>query len=73
MLFTLHPVLQIFQRKAEEIENDVMLPEEHEEHKTYLLKAKYYLMKIIAESSSDMSVTEKVSNSCFKNFFQVMQ
>uniref|UniRef100_A0A8C0VN34 E3 SUMO-protein ligase RanBP2 n=1 Tax=Cyanistes caeruleus TaxID=156563 RepID=A0A8C0VN34_CYACU len=46
----------IFQRKAEEIENDVMLPEEHEEHKTYLLKAKYYLMKIIAESSSDMSL-----------------
>ncbi|NWU28197.1 RBP2 ligase, partial [Dyaphorophyia castanea] len=50
----------IFQRKAEEIENDVMLPEEHEEHKTYLLKAKYYLMKIIAESSSDMSLTEKL-------------
>uniref|UniRef100_A0A8C5IIS3 RAN binding protein 2 n=1 Tax=Junco hyemalis TaxID=40217 RepID=A0A8C5IIS3_JUNHY len=50
----------IFQRKAEEIENDVMLPEEHEEHKTYLLKAKYYLMKIIAESSSDMSVAEKL-------------
>ncbi|NXU14410.1 RBP2 ligase, partial [Pardalotus punctatus] len=50
----------IFQRKAEEIENDVMLPEEHEEHKTYLLKAKYYLMKIIAESSSDVSLTEKL-------------
>uniref|UniRef100_A0A8C9MM23 E3 SUMO-protein ligase RanBP2 n=1 Tax=Serinus canaria TaxID=9135 RepID=A0A8C9MM23_SERCA len=50
----------IFQRKAEEIENDVMLPEEHEEHKTYLLKAKYYLMKILAESSSDMSVAEKL-------------
>ncbi|NXK95726.1 RBP2 ligase, partial [Formicarius rufipectus] len=50
----------IFQRKAEEIENDAVLPEEHEEHKTYLLKAKYYLMKIIADSSSDMSVTEKL-------------
>ncbi|NWU76239.1 RBP2 ligase, partial [Onychorhynchus coronatus] len=50
----------IFQRKAEEIENDAMLPEEHEEHKTCLLKARYYLMKIIAESSSDMSVTEKL-------------
>ncbi|XP_027530809.1 E3 SUMO-protein ligase RanBP2-like isoform X4 [Neopelma chrysocephalum] len=50
----------IFQRKAEEMENDAMLPEEHEEHKTYLLKARYYLMKIIAESSSDMSVTEKL-------------
>ncbi|NXM68363.1 RBP2 ligase, partial [Serilophus lunatus] len=53
-------IAMIFQRKAEEIENDAMLPEEHEEHKTYLLKAKYYLMKIIAESSSDMSVTEKL-------------
>ncbi|KAK4832000.1 hypothetical protein QYF61_020438 [Mycteria americana] len=50
----------IFQRKAEEIENDAMLPEEQEEHKTYLLKSKHYLMKIIEESSSDMSVTEKL-------------
>ncbi|XP_075595265.1 ranBP2-like and GRIP domain-containing protein 4 isoform X2 [Balearica regulorum gibbericeps] len=50
----------IFQRKAEEIENDAMLPEEQEEHKTYLLKSKYYLMKIIEESSSDMSVSEKL-------------
>ncbi|NXP45192.1 RBP2 ligase, partial [Heliornis fulica] len=50
----------IFQRKAEEIENDAMLPEEHEEHKTYLLKSKHYLMKIIEESSSDMSVSEKL-------------
>ncbi|NXL64296.1 RBP2 ligase, partial [Chordeiles acutipennis] len=50
----------IFQRKAEEMENDAMLPEEQEEHKTYLLKSKHYLMKIIEESSSDMSVTEKL-------------
>ncbi|XP_072705902.1 ranBP2-like and GRIP domain-containing protein 4 isoform X4 [Ciconia boyciana] len=50
----------IFQRKAEEIENDAMLPEEQEEHKTCLLKSKHYLMKIIEESSSDMSVTEKL-------------
>ncbi|NXJ77541.1 RBP2 ligase, partial [Trogon melanurus] len=50
----------IFQRKAEEIQNDAMLPEEQEEHKTYLLKSKHYLMKIIEESSSDMSVTEKL-------------
>lgn len=50
-----------------------MLPEEQEEHKTYLLKSKHYLMKIIEESSSDMSVTEKVSNSCFKNLEQEMQ
>ncbi|XP_009945534.1 PREDICTED: E3 SUMO-protein ligase RanBP2-like [Leptosomus discolor] len=50
----------IFQRKAEEIENDAALPEEQEEHKTYLLKSKHYLMKIIEESSTDMSVTEKL-------------
>uniref|UniRef100_A0A8V5FN55 Uncharacterized protein n=1 Tax=Melopsittacus undulatus TaxID=13146 RepID=A0A8V5FN55_MELUD len=50
----------IFQRKAEEMENDSMLPEEQEEHKTYLLKSKHYLMKILEESSSDMSVTEKL-------------
>uniref|UniRef100_A0A672TSM0 RAN binding protein 2 n=5 Tax=Neoaves TaxID=3078114 RepID=A0A672TSM0_STRHB len=50
----------IFQRKAEEMENDTMLPEEQEEHKTYLLKSRHYLMKIIEESSSDMSVTEKL-------------
>lgn len=41
-----------------------MLPEEQEEHKTYLLKRKHYLMKIIDESSSDLSVADKVSNSC---------
>uniref|UniRef100_A0A8B9UXZ1 RAN binding protein 2 n=2 Tax=Anas zonorhyncha TaxID=75864 RepID=A0A8B9UXZ1_9AVES len=50
----------IFQRKAEEIENDAMLPEEQEEHKAYLLKSKHYLMKILDESSSDMSVAEKL-------------
>ncbi|XP_035750294.1 E3 SUMO-protein ligase RanBP2 isoform X3 [Egretta garzetta] len=50
----------IFQRKAEEIENDAMLPEEQEERKTYLFKSKHYLMKILEESSSDMSVTEKL-------------
>uniref|UniRef100_A0A8B9FGM2 RAN binding protein 2 n=1 Tax=Amazona collaria TaxID=241587 RepID=A0A8B9FGM2_9PSIT len=50
----------IFQRKAEEMENDNMLPEEQDEHKTYLLKSKHYLMKIIEESSLDMSVTEKL-------------
>ncbi|XP_048791835.1 E3 SUMO-protein ligase RanBP2-like isoform X38 [Lagopus muta] len=48
------------QRKAEEIESDDMLPEEQEEHKTYLLKRKHYLMKIIDESSSDPSVADKL-------------
>ncbi|NXD85689.1 RBP2 ligase, partial [Halcyon senegalensis] len=50
----------IFQRKAEDIERDAMLPEEQEERKTYLLKSKHYLMKVIEESSSDISVTEKL-------------
>ncbi|NXH21299.1 RBP2 ligase, partial [Bucco capensis] len=49
----------IFQRKAEDIESDAM-PEEQEERKTCLLKSKHYLMQIIEESSSDMSVTEKL-------------
>ncbi|XP_054255478.1 ranBP2-like and GRIP domain-containing protein 4 isoform X2 [Indicator indicator] len=49
----------IFQRKAEDIESDAM-PEEQEQRKTYLLKSKRYLMQIIEESSSDMSVTEKL-------------
>uniref|UniRef100_A0A669QJK7 RAN binding protein 2 n=1 Tax=Phasianus colchicus TaxID=9054 RepID=A0A669QJK7_PHACC len=50
----------LYQRKAEEIEGDNMLPEEQEEHKTYLLKRKHYLMKIIDESSSDPSVADKL-------------
>ncbi|NWR80661.1 RBP2 ligase, partial [Centropus unirufus] len=50
----------IFQRKAEEIEKDAMLPEEQEEHKTYLLKSRHYLMMIIEESLSDISVIEKL-------------
>ncbi|NXG52952.1 RBP2 ligase, partial [Psilopogon haemacephalus] len=49
----------IFQRKAEDIESDAM-PEEQEQRKTYLLKSKHYLMQVIEESSSDMSVTEKL-------------
>ncbi|XP_040514928.1 E3 SUMO-protein ligase RanBP2-like isoform X3 [Gallus gallus] len=48
------------QRKAEELEKDDMLPEEQEERKTYLLKRKHYLMKIIDESSSDPSVADKL-------------
>ncbi|XP_040513554.1 E3 SUMO-protein ligase RanBP2 isoform X37 [Gallus gallus] len=48
------------QRKAEELEKDGMLPEEQEQCKTYLLKRKHYLMKIIDESSSDPSVADKL-------------
>lgn len=46
------------------------MPEEQEQRKTYLLKSKHYLMQVIEESSSDVSVTEKVSSSCFKTIFQ---
>ncbi|NWI66102.1 RBP2 ligase, partial [Todus mexicanus] len=50
----------IFQRKAEDIERDAALPEEQEERKSYLIKSKHYLMKVIEESASDMSVAEKL-------------
>ncbi|XP_067151302.1 ranBP2-like and GRIP domain-containing protein 4 isoform X3 [Apteryx mantelli] len=50
----------IFQRKAEEIENDAMSPEEQEEHKSYLLRSRNYLIQIIDESLLDTSVTEKL-------------
>ncbi|NXA53308.1 RBP2 ligase, partial [Nothocercus julius] len=50
----------IFQRKAEEIENDAMSPEEQEEHKSYLLRSRNYLLRIIDESYSDTSVIEKL-------------
>ncbi|NXY90706.1 RGPD4 protein, partial [Alcedo cyanopectus] len=49
----------IFQRKAENF-GDAVLPEEQEERKTYLLKSKHYLMKILEENCSDISVTEKL-------------
>ena len=41
-----------------------VLAEEQGEHKAYLLKRKQYLTKIIDEFSSDLSVADKVSNSC---------
>lgn len=47
-----------------------MMLEEQEEHKVCLFKSKHYLMKILDESSSDVSVTEKVSNSCLKACFE---
>ncbi|OXB52046.1 hypothetical protein ASZ78_004319, partial [Callipepla squamata] len=55
------------QRKAEQIENDDMLPEEQEEHKTYLLKRRHYLLKIVDESSSDPSVADKVTAGIYRN------
>uniref|UniRef100_A0A8C9FN10 Uncharacterized protein n=1 Tax=Pavo cristatus TaxID=9049 RepID=A0A8C9FN10_PAVCR len=50
---------ELCQRKAEEIMNDDMLPEE-QEHKTYLLKRKHYLTKIVDKCSSDLSVADKL-------------
>uniref|UniRef100_A0A669QVJ0 Uncharacterized protein n=1 Tax=Phasianus colchicus TaxID=9054 RepID=A0A669QVJ0_PHACC len=51
---------ELCQRKAEEIVNGDVLPEEQGEHKTYLLKRKHYLTKIIDEFSSDLSVADKL-------------
>ncbi|KAM6448061.1 ranBP2-like and GRIP domain-containing protein 4 isoform 3-T3 [Liasis olivaceus] len=50
----------IFQRKAEEIENDGLSPEEQEEGRKYLKKSRDYLLKIIDESCMDSSVLEKL-------------
>nr|XP_006114608.2 ranBP2-like and GRIP domain-containing protein 4 isoform X1 [Pelodiscus sinensis] len=50
----------IFQRKAEEIENDAVSPEEQEECKSYLQKSRDYLLKIIDESFTDPSVIDKL-------------
>uniref|UniRef100_A0A7M4FE46 RAN binding protein 2 n=1 Tax=Crocodylus porosus TaxID=8502 RepID=A0A7M4FE46_CROPO len=46
----------IFQRKAEEIESDALSPEEQEECKNHLRKSRDYLMKIIDESFTDISL-----------------
>ncbi|XP_016018457.2 E3 SUMO-protein ligase RanBP2 isoform X2 [Rousettus aegyptiacus] len=50
----------IFRRKAEGIENDALSPEEQEECKNYLRKTRDYLLKIIDDSDSDLSVVKKL-------------
>uniref|UniRef100_A0A452S7F9 RAN binding protein 2 n=1 Tax=Ursus americanus TaxID=9643 RepID=A0A452S7F9_URSAM len=50
----------IFHRKAEDIENDVLSPEEQEECKNYLRKARDYLIKILDDSDSSLSVAKKL-------------
>ncbi|XP_037663069.1 E3 SUMO-protein ligase RanBP2 isoform X2 [Choloepus didactylus] len=50
----------IFHRKAEDIENDALSPEEQEECKNYLRKTRDYLIKILDDSDSDLSVVEKL-------------
>ncbi|ELW72164.1 E3 SUMO-protein ligase RanBP2 [Tupaia chinensis] len=50
----------IFHRKAEDIENDALSPEEQEECKNYLRKARDYLIKISDDSDSDLSVVKKL-------------
>uniref|UniRef100_A0A5F9CHU6 RanBD1 domain-containing protein n=1 Tax=Oryctolagus cuniculus TaxID=9986 RepID=A0A5F9CHU6_RABIT len=51
---------QIFHRKAEDIENDALSPEEQEECKNYLRKTRDYLIKILDDSDSDLSVARKL-------------
>lgn len=50
----------IFHRKAEDIENDALSPEEQEECKNYLRKTRDYLIKILDDSDSDFSVVKKL-------------
>eukprot|EP00074_Homo_sapiens_P084712 XP_016859593.1 RANBP2-like and GRIP domain-containing protein 1 isoform X3 [Homo sapiens] len=50
----------IFHRKAEDIENDAVFPEEQEECKNYLRKTRDYLIKIIDDSDSNLSVVKKL-------------
>ncbi|XP_054963438.1 E3 SUMO-protein ligase RanBP2 isoform X3 [Pan paniscus] len=50
----------IFHRKAEDIENDALSPEEQEECKNYLRKTRDYLIKIIDDSDSNLSVVKKL-------------
>ncbi|XP_042637087.1 E3 SUMO-protein ligase RanBP2 [Orycteropus afer afer] len=50
----------IFHRKAEDIENDALSPEEQEECKNYLRKTRDYLIKILDDSDSNPSVIKKL-------------
>ncbi|XP_054963578.1 ranBP2-like and GRIP domain-containing protein 4 isoform X2 [Pan paniscus] len=50
----------IFHRKAEDIENDAVFPEEQEECRNYLRKTRDYLIKIIDDSDSNLSVVKKL-------------
>ncbi|XP_073094813.1 ranBP2-like and GRIP domain-containing protein 4 isoform X7 [Manis javanica] len=50
----------IFHRKAEDIENDALSPEEQEECKNYLRKTRDYLIKILDDSDSNLSVAKKL-------------
>ncbi|KAM4867223.1 ranBP2-like and GRIP domain-containing protein 4 isoform 2-T2 [Thomomys bottae] len=50
----------IFHRKAEDIENDALSLEEQEECKNYLRKTRDYLIKILDECDSNLSVVQKL-------------
>lgn len=50
----------IFHRKAEDIENDALSPEEQEECKNYLRKTRDYLIRILDDSDSNTSVVQKL-------------
>ncbi|XP_060043579.1 ranBP2-like and GRIP domain-containing protein 3 isoform X5 [Erinaceus europaeus] len=50
----------IFHRRAEDIENDALSPEEQEECKNYLRKTRDYLIKILDDSDSNLQVVKKL-------------
>ncbi|XP_030863658.3 ranBP2-like and GRIP domain-containing protein 4 isoform X2 [Gorilla gorilla gorilla] len=50
----------IFHRKAEDIANDALSPEGQEECKNYLRKTRGYLIKILDDSDSNLSVVKKL-------------
>nr|XP_055234211.1 ranBP2-like and GRIP domain-containing protein 3 [Gorilla gorilla gorilla] len=50
----------IFHRKAEDIANDALSPEEQEECRNYLRKTRGYLIKILDDSDSNLSVVKKL-------------
>uniref|UniRef100_A0AAA9TCG4 RAN binding protein 2 n=1 Tax=Bos taurus TaxID=9913 RepID=A0AAA9TCG4_BOVIN len=50
----------LFHRKAEDIDNDVLSSEEQEECKNYLRKTRDYLIKILDDCDSNLSVVKKL-------------
>ncbi|XP_063314133.1 ranBP2-like and GRIP domain-containing protein 4 [Pelobates fuscus] len=50
----------VYQRKAEELEDDALSSEDQEEYQNCMKKCKFYLIKIIDECSAEPSVEEKL-------------
>uniref|UniRef100_A0A8C5M9C9 RAN binding protein 2 n=1 Tax=Leptobrachium leishanense TaxID=445787 RepID=A0A8C5M9C9_9ANUR len=53
----------VYQRKAEDIENDALSSDDQEEYQNCLKKCKLYLMKIIDECAADPLMEEKLPES----------